>query len=77
MQIRNDQIVQSFVLTEYINKFLPKQIHKMIEENQTLDGTLNYKGDSRKITWMKAKYLVIFKFGHSYKNTLWVKRGGG
>lgn len=39
-----------------------------MEENQALDGTLNYKWDSTKMTWMKAKYLMTFKFGYSYKN---------
>lgn len=39
-----------------------------MEENQALDGTLNYRWNSTKMTWMKAKYLMTFKFGYSYKN---------
>lgn len=38
-----------------------------MEENQALDDTLNYKGDSTKITWMKDKQLVTFKFGLTIK----------
>lgn len=48
-----------------------------MEENQALDDTLNYKGDSTKITWMKDKQLVTFKFGLSYKNIPWGKRREG
>jgi len=39
-----------------------------MEENWALDGTLNYSGDSARITWMVI-YLVTFKLGHRYKNT--------
>lgn len=48
----------------------------MMEENQALDGTLNCKWGSTKITWMKAKYLMTLKFGYSYKNIPWGKKGG-
>lgn len=39
-----------------------------MEEYQALDGTLNCKWDSTKITWMRAKYFMTFKFGYSNKN---------
>lgn len=46
----------------------------MIEDNQTLDGTFNYKVGSTKTTWMTAKYFVTIKFGHSYKSIHWGRR---
>lgn len=48
-----------------------------MKENQTSDDTRNYKGDSTEITWIKAKYLVTFKFGHSCKNIPWGRKEVG
>ncbi len=48
-----------------------------MKENKALAGTFNYKGDGSKITWMKAKWLLTFTFGHRYKNRPQRKEGQG
>lgn len=46
-----------------------------MEENQALDGTLNCKWDSTKITWMKAKYLMTFNLDIAKSTYLGKKKG--